>query len=379
MLQFQAPPQHRATLLDTHTMRPLSATECITPAIERTKLVLFSPFRAGRTWKLCAASYGCIAGSLFFPFPILIFIVPFASKQQPIDGLPLAIMAAISIAFLAIFTWIFYLCSRLQFAYFDIVVNRGEFVAPAWRKYRDRVLPWTGVKIVLGTVLTAILAVPFGLWFRHIIPLMAQIPPALPGQRPDPQMLKVFATIWSGYGVMMVAMMLVILLLSLLHDFIVPSIALENTGIPEAFRRMGTLIDQEPKEFAMYVLLKSVFAVIGSMGATIAWEIVFILLSLILGGLTFGVGYVLHLVGVASTVLTAMGVFVAIVWYFIGMASILFAIGPVYTWMDAYALYFLGGRYPMLGDLLDASTPAPPMVPINPFIAPDPPPFAPPA
>jgi hypothetical protein len=31
----------------------------------------------------------------------------------------------------------------------------------------------------------------------------------------------------------------------------------------------------------------------------------------------------------------------------------------VLTFGQAYALYFLGGRYPLLGDLLDRSTPPP--------------------
>jgi hypothetical protein len=33
--------------------------------------------------------------------------------------------------------------------------------------------------------------------------------------------------------------------------------------------------------------------------------------------------------------------------------------GSLLTFFQAYALYFLGGRYPILGDLLDRSTPPP--------------------
>jgi hypothetical protein len=35
--------------------------------------------------------------------------------------------------------------------------------------------------------------------------------------------------------------------------------------------------------------------------------------------------------------------------------------------MTAYSLYFLGGRYPILGDLLDRSMPAFPYAPIYPM------------
>jgi hypothetical protein len=51
---------------------------------------------------------------------------------------------------------------------------------------------------------------------------------------------------------------------------------------------------------------------------------------------------------------------------FIGYAAP-FANGIAITFLEAYKLYFLGGRYPPLGDLLDRSTPPqePPPPPAN--------------
>jgi hypothetical protein len=42
------------------------------------------------------------------------------------------------------------------------------------------------------------------------------------------------------------------------------------------------------------------------------------------------------------------------------------ALGTGLTFMESYALYFLGGRYPMLGYLLDRSTPPPPVYSYSP-------------
>jgi hypothetical protein len=96
------------------------------------------------------------------------------------------------------------------------------------------------------------------------------------------------------------------------------------------------------------------------MGAVIAWEIVFLLASLIVGGVVVLIGFLLALVGVPKLLLTVVGVVLAIVWFiFATTYSMFLAIGPILTFLDAYAIYFLGGRYPMLGDLLDRSTPLP--------------------
>ena len=167
-------------------MRILSATECISPAIERTKLVLFSPFRKGRTWKLCATSYVSTMGTMFLPFPLVyLAFVPFVYK---VAGTGAAVAVAIGILlFTALFIWLFYLCSRLQFAWFDMLANRGEFVAPAWRKYGPQSLPWTNLKLALGAAITLVTAVPIVAFVRRLIPLFRSIPlTPQPGQPRHP-------------------------------------------------------------------------------------------------------------------------------------------------------------------------------------------------
>jgi len=79
------------------------------------------------------------------------------------------------------------------------------------------------------------------------------------------------------------------------------------------------------------------------------------------------VGFALHALGVSAFVLSALGMTVAIPLYLVLVFYGMFmAIGTVVTFLESYALYFLGGRYPMLGDLLDRSTPPPPAIPYPP-------------
>jgi len=349
----------RPVLLSSYpTMRPLSATECISPAIARAKLVLFTPFRKGRTWKLSATSYLCRVGTVFFPFPLIyLFFLPAAGHV----GGALAVAAVcIGVLFLtAITVFIFHLCSRLQFAFFDIVVNRGEFVAPAWRKYGRQSLRWTGVKVLVGIAATLACAVPIAAYIRHIIPLFQEMGSLTPGQPPPPELMKAIFAFYAGYGIILLVFGTLYLISSLLSDFIVPSLALEDTGLAEAFRRMVELVRREPGEFTLYVLLKVFLGGGAYFAAIIAWEIAFFLCTLIVGGVVFLLGFLLHLAGVSIIILTIVAVPIAIAWYVFLFYSMMFPVGAVLTYLDAYALYFLGGRYPTLGDLLDRSTPPP--------------------
>ena len=89
-------------------------------------------------------------------------------------------------------------------------------------------------------------------------------------------------------------------------------------------------------------------------------EITLLFILLILGLIAALIGFLLHLMGVPITVLTGIGiallVLVELVYIFYGM---ILAMGTLITFMQSYALYFLGGRYPLLGDILEPSVAAP--------------------
>jgi hypothetical protein len=358
-------------------MPSLSALDAISPAFSRTKLVLFSPFRKGRTWKLAATAYLAIIGTVFLPyFLIAFFFIPMT--RQAGGSMAVTILLSTSALFTLIYLLIFYLCTRLRFAFFDIVLNRGEFVAPAWRKYGPQSMRWTLFKIVLGTVFMAVIAVPTAVYIRQMIAAFSSLHLA-PGQQPPPAFI---AAIFSGYAVIFLLYAILGLffwLSSLLSDFIVPSLALENTTLAEAFRRFGQLIRREPGPFALYALLKLGLALAGYMAQSLAFYAVFLIVGIV-GGLLFLLGYGLHLLGVPILILTILGVILAIAFYlFLFLYVMFFLIGTVMTFLEAYALYFLAGRYPLLAQLLAESTPPAPVPPPswNPAFAtpPQPPPI----
>jgi hypothetical protein len=114
-------------------MRTLPASEAISPAIDRTKAVLFQPFQKGRSWKLAATAYLAVMGNIFLPTHLAFLGMP----RQP--GMAGAGLLLFSVAFgvvstLVVFA-IFYIGARLQFARFEIVLSKAQLVAPLWRKY----------------------------------------------------------------------------------------------------------------------------------------------------------------------------------------------------------------------------------------------------
>jgi hypothetical protein len=341
-------------------MQILSALDAVSPAFSRTKLVLFSPFRVGRTWKLAATGYLATISNVFLPMGLVaLFFIPMARQAGGSTAVTILISIAIGITLISL-TFI-YLFSRLGFAFFDITLNRGQFVAPAWRKYGQQSFKWTIFKVILGTLVTAAFAVPTAAYIRHMIWLFSTLQ-MKPGEQPTPQFISAVFAGYAAFFLIYLGFGLFYFISSLFGDFVIPSLALEDTTLGEAFLRLGRLIKKEPGQFTLYAVLKLGIAFVGYMAASIGYYVVLLAVALVLGGVAVLIGLLLHLIGVSTAILTALGIALGSICY---MALFFYAVilgsGTVLTFLESYMLYFLGGRYPMLGELLERSTPLPPV------------------
>ena len=82
--------------------------------------------------------------------------------------------------------------------------------------------------------------------------------------------------IFSGYAAFFAVYIVIgifALLSSLLSDFVVPSLALENTSLKEAFRRVGSLLRNEPGAVCFYALIKIAVFLVGGMAVGILFYI----------------------------------------------------------------------------------------------------------
>jgi hypothetical protein len=346
-------------------MRALSASAAITPAFDRTRAVLFQPFQIGRSWKLAATAYLAMLGGVFLPTP-LIWLV-----QHPHAGrhgaallqviLPFVVLLGCAIAFL-----FFYIGARLQFARFDIVLRGEKKIAPLWRRCGPLVGRWIGLKLGLSGLFFILFGAPLAFLFSRFMANLQFVP----GRPPAPYFV---LHLFLVEALLFLSIFSAMFCSSLLDDFILPSIALEGVPLSEAFRRFAALVRSELGPVVYYVFLKALLAV----GCGIALEVAIIFGELVIAiplALIGLLGWLLlHTLGPAGHILLVAGVIVLILAFAVLILYLIIGlIGAVLLFFQAYALYFLGGRYPMLGDLLEplpssfAYPPPPPPAPAPP-------------
>ncbi len=332
-------------------MQRLNAIDCISPAFTRTHALLFKPFRIGRTWKLTATAYLGFAGSFFFPFPLLYAIALLAIPGIPRAAMPFLWAAAFVAS--AIYFAVFYCCVRLQLVEFEMVLTTSKRIAPMWRKYSTKVWPWIAAKVLVSILSAAIMApivIASGTRFMAVFLTLQSA-----GPHPSPEIMsQVMASFFGIYGLMILLFFIPKTLATLLDDFVLPFFLLEDLPLSAALSRGLSVSIADPLGCLLYLALKFFLAIFGYIAQSIAMQICMIPVVIVgailavLGGLLFNnAGPSGHLLEVAGAVMLCLVFFAAITYVAIG------AFGYLLLLFDSYALYFLGGRYPLLGNFLD--------------------------
>jgi hypothetical protein len=332
-------------------MRPLSASEAIGPALNRTADLLFRPFRFRTFLKIAAVAFFAEMGGSFNSSS-------FSNRHGAAHSISPAVLAfivafavIIGIISLVIYLVLLYVGSRLQLVLLEMVATRQPFVAPLWRKYGDTVWRWIGLKLLFFLcilLVTLPLTIPVILFFVHH---------------------GMHGNLFTGLHLVQIilfaaAALLLIFALSavylLVRDLALPFMALENRSIADSLGRLRTIISFEPGQIVLYVLLRFVLGIVFGTAAEIA-ALLILLLSLIPPGILAVILWLaLHKAGPAGYAILIGCAIVGGVLFFCWAACVLICLlGSVMVFSQAYALYFLGGRYPLLGELLDRSTPPP--------------------
>jgi hypothetical protein len=363
---------------------PISAVDCVQPAIQHAREQLFRPFRWGQWARLALVgilatelrSGGCnFNPSLFFQHPRPRSgdgLLPrgFPPGFPHIDPARLAhFMLLIGVALLVaavLFLIFLYINSVFRFILFDSVLRRACSIGEGWRRWRH-----AGRRFFLWQLVFQFAAM-FLLLFLVGIPMLLLFASGF-GHDPDRHIGK-----FIGVVVLLILAVLVFVLIAgatqvLAKDFLVPIMALENVDFADGWSRLLALIRVEPGRYVIYLLLKFVLG--------IAAAILFGILAIIPALLIVGPAVLVVIAGVAAglswTVATISlaiivgSVLLVILIYLIALVSV-----PATVFFPAYSIYFFASRYPNLDAILHPATPPPPAsLPETP--PPEPPPLPP--
>jgi hypothetical protein len=337
---------------------PLSGVEAISPALEETQRQLLKPFRWGRWSRLALVSF--LTGELAGGGGGLNFSVPFGGGKSGghsgwdlvlgalgdrfWDFLPLIVAGAL--ALLALFVFFIYISSVFRFILFDSVLyNRAELRA-GWRTYKQpgwAYFLWqTCLALATFAAFALVILLPLlSPWGRAAI------------QNPGQHILLIVASV-----ILMIFALLVVVALSGLtslfaRDFVVPFMAIEGAGVMEAWQRVFQALKGQKGDFGIYVLMKMVLAV--GVGIAFAFIDIAVLMVLLIPILLIGLVAVL-LGQAAGLTWNPVTIAVAVVAGGAVGGGLLFVMAmlsvPVAVFFQAYSLYFLGSRYPNLGEKL---------------------------
>ena len=343
-------------------MTNYSAAQAISPAIEITKHFLFKPFRWQTFLKLALVAMlteggmsSCNFNSSFpsgntngqkvpFHWPHL----PAMHLHWPAMIVVVGVVAAVLLLCIPIYLLVAYLLIRLRFSYFDCLLNRQRLIAPAWRRYHRQALRYLGLNLMIGVavwIATGGVGVAIYLHFKALFqsllgggqPSFSEFLPVIAVAGPFFVLLAIFGG----------------LLDTALSNFVLPRMALDDASIQDSLEDVWIDVKAEPGQFILFVLLKFLLGVVGSICGFIA---IFIPMLFLVG---IGALFVILLKGISTATALALGIPAALLLVAVLFLAIIALGGTIGTFRRSYAMVFYAGRYPTLGEILQPTPPMP--------------------
>jgi hypothetical protein len=365
---------------------PLSAVDCVQPALQHTRDQLFTHFRWGQWARLALVGIlaaelhvgGCGVGNLGNSFPRVPhknqteFLPSSATRSAfpPFNPAHLSehIAQFIGLFIVGIFVFMvlafvfLFISSVFRFILFESVLRKRCSIGEGWQKWLragGRFFLW---QIVFQIAAFLFLAVLVG------VPLVLAMAAGSTADLKNHVGRMVLAVIFLG-GLFTLYVLAAVVVQVLAKDFLVPIMALEDLDFADGWHRLLSIIQVEKGRFALYLLLKLVL----SIAAAIIFSIISVIPVLfivvpsvvaVVAGRAAGVGW--NVTTVSLSIIFG-SVLLLVLIYLVALVCV-----PATVFFPAYAMYFFAARYPNLGALLN---PAPPVTPELPPVVATPPPF----
>lgn len=342
-------------------MKRLSSSESVWPALQKTWSELFNPFQ----WRefLKFSGVAVVAESILVCCRFVVTNELTAEVRIPLVVLrdwhyrPLVIWAGTTLfVLLAVF---YYTAVRLRFVLFHCLVNRTRDLTQGWQSSGHVAMRMLGICILYW------LLIPVFLVAEAIVLAICGLPVftfRLDGQF-DPGIILLMmipATLSCALVLAWIAMIRIVL-----HDFILPQMALENLSFRQARQRFKEIRRKEKETFFWYLVLRLFLAVAPwAILAATATGLGYLLLWL-LSATSTGYDLLLGDTGTFGTMMKWM-----LDWLFLlggvavsALLSIAFG-GPLAVFTRNFALLFYAGRYPALGRAMDEHALPLPVAPV---------------
>jgi MFS family permease len=366
---------------------PVSAVDCVQPALQHTREQLFTRFQFGQWSRLALVGIlaaelhvgGCNTGNLngrwpripqknpsdLLPTASLPFNWPPANPAQISEHLSQFIgLILLGLAVAMVLGFVFmYINSVFRFILFDSVLHKHCSISRGWNKWHragGRFFLWQLVfQFAFWLFLLFLIAVPLAVVFaagwvtnprEHIGPLALIVIMFL--------------------GAFAIFILLAAAVQVLAKDFLVPLMALDNLDFADGWHRLLAVIEPEKGRFAIYLLLKLVLSIAAAIlfGLIAIVPVLFVAVPgvvAVIAGKAAGMGWNVTTVSLAIILGTMLALLLV---YLIALVCV-----PATVFFPAYALHFFASRYPNLNALLNPA-PTPP-APELPPVPQSPPPF----
>lgn len=347
-------------------MYPISAADAVSPAIQRTKIFLFQPFRLGTYLKLCLVALlteglggngNFNTGSHHHTSHGPKFDMPFAFTPERIAEF----FAAVALVILLCF-FIYYLITRLRFAYFHCLIHNVKEIRPGWHIYREPATRFFWLNVVVGlcfVLLIGLIAIPFAAGFLGLFRNVAS------GGHPD--LASILALLLPLIPIILLIVVVAVAIDIVLRDLMLPHYALENATAGQAWSAVWARIRFEKGSFFVYALLRVLLPIV----ALIALFIVLIIPAIVFVVVIVAVEVAIHSTfsgaeGTTAIVGIFLQVLVGVIAFAIAFVAWIAIGGPLSTAIRQYAILFYGSRYQPLGNIL---FPPPPVAPPAPAMS----------
>jgi len=334
-------------------MKVLSASEAVWPALQRTYRCLFQPFKFERFLKMASVatlSEGFLVSIKFWTPHTFALDVDFdglkAFLLKP-EFLPVTILAVL--ALLLVGAYCAYLVTRLRFGLVHCLLHQSREVRAASSLYEKEAERFFTASLLVWVGLVVLAALAVGIFVVAGYAVLAT-----PG--PDGKLDRgnFFFVFFPCLGILVALILAAWTAQVVLNDFILPHIALEGSTFRKAWAAVRGRIAANRETFLSFFILRMAMPIIaGVLLGAAAWVVslaVFGVLGLSADGFN---AMFFDVTGWRETVRIVIQCFFVALGVAAGCVIAAALGGPLGVFMRCYALYFYGGHFKPLGNLLE--------------------------